>query len=184
MSQPSQPSSNASLGEVRELKNGYQIQFERHLRHPVERVWAALTTPGERAAWFAPGEIELAPGGRVALAFTDGKTVIDGEVTAYDPPHLLEFTWMDQGADRGIVRWELAPEPGGTHLRLTHTLTDGARSFGLPALAGWHTLLENMTVLLDGRNPVEFPDRWQEFHDLYAAQRVMPTRPRSEGETR
>ncbi len=171
------------LGTVQELADGYRLRFERHLRHPIEKVWAALTIPVKRAQWFAPGEMELTLGGRVALAFTSGESVIDGQITALEPPSLLEFTWTDKGDDLGFVRWELSPADAGTHLVLTHTLSETARTFGLPALAGWHTLLENLAVLLDGRIPTELPDRWQEFHDHYAELGTIQVQPNLKGKT-
>ncbi len=173
------------LGSVKELEVGYELRFERHFRQPVERVWAALTTPAELAEWLAPGELDLILGGRIALAFvkSESGTVIDGLVTALEPPHLLEFTWTDKGQDLGFVRWELVREGGGTYLVLTHTLPEAARGFGLPALAGWHTLLENLTVLLDGQRPTDLPDRWQEFHDHYATLGTMGSQSTSKGTT-
>jgi uncharacterized protein YndB with AHSA1/START domain len=177
------PPDPARLGTVRELADGYQLRFERHFRHPLEKVWAALTTPSDRAEWFAPGEIELTLGGRVALAFTDGKSVVDGEVTAIEPPRLLEFTWDDNGDDHGSVRWELAREDEGTHLILTHTLSNASRQFGLPALAGWHTLLEKLTVLLDGQSTSGLSERWQEFHDHYAALEMLDDQFSTKGDT-
>jgi uncharacterized protein YndB with AHSA1/START domain len=158
-------------GTVHKRADGYQLRFERQLLHPVERVWAALTTPAQLAQWFAPGEMELTLGGRVYLAFTDGEGVVDGRVTAIAPPALLEFTWTDNGKDLGFVRWELIGDSGGTLLVLTHTVPQAARDFGLPALAGWHTLLEQLAALLDGR-PLP-RSRWQELHDDYAREGVM-----------
>ena len=78
------------------------------------------------------GEIELTLGGEVYLAFTDGESVIDGEVTALEPPRLLEFTWTDKGNDLGFVRWELLAEDDGTSLVLTHTISDAARGLRSP----------------------------------------------------
>jgi uncharacterized protein YndB with AHSA1/START domain len=137
----------------------------------VEKVWTALTNPVQLAQWLAPGEIELTLDGRVFLAFTDGDSVIDGRVTAILPPRLLEFTWTDKGNDRGIVRWELVADEGGTRLVLTHTVPAAARDFGLPALAGWHSLLEKLSALLDGQPFAR--DRWQELRDHYVRSGVM-----------
>ena len=157
-------------GTVHTLADGYQLRFERHLRHPVEKVWTALTTPAQLAQWLAPGEMELTFGGRVHLAFTDGNSVIDGRVTAIAPPRLLEFTWTDKGNDLGFVRWELIAEDGGTRLVLTHNLPEAGRAFGLPALAGWHSLLGQLAALLDG---LPMSERWHELHDHYARAGVM-----------
>jgi uncharacterized protein YndB with AHSA1/START domain len=158
-------------GTVHERADGYQLRFERQLRHPVEKVWEALTDPAQVAQWLAPGEFDLTLGGRIHLVFTDGDGVISGRVTALAPPRLLEFTWADQDNDFGIVRWELAADAGGTRLVLTHTVPETARDSGLSMLAGWHSLLEKLTALLDGRPFGR--DRWQELHDHYARAGVM-----------
>ena len=170
-------------GTVHEHADGYHLRFERQLRHPVEKVWAALTDPAQVAQWLAPGEIELTSGGRVHLAFTDGDGVIDGRVTAITPPRLLEFTWTDKGDDFGFVRWELMADDGGTRLVLMHTVPESARAAGIPMLAGWHTLLEQLAALLDGQPMPLSGDRWQAFHDHYARAGVMGARHEKEGDS-
>jgi uncharacterized protein YndB with AHSA1/START domain len=183
VTQHSDQSNRSRYGSVQERADGYQLRFERQLHQPVEQVWAALTRPAQLAQWLAPGEIELTLGGRVYLAFTDGDGVIDGRVTAIAPPRLLEFTWTDKDDDLGFVRWELIAEEGGTRLVLTHTVPESARGFGLPALAGWHTLLEQLVALLDGQPVASAPDRWQVLHDHYARAGVMGARPGKEGDS-
>lgn len=175
MTQPRNLSDNPRYGTVHERADGYLLRFERHLLHPMEKVWTALTTPALLAKWFAPGEIELSLGGRVYLAFTDGDTVVDGQVTEFAPPRLLEFTWTDKGNDLGFVRWELTAEDGGTHLVLTHTVPEAARGSGIPMLAGWHSLLAQLAALLNGEPMPR--DRWQELHDDYARAGVMDAPP-------
>jgi uncharacterized protein YndB with AHSA1/START domain len=167
-------SDRSRYGTVHTRADGYQLRFERHLLHPVEKVWDALINPAQRAQWLAPGELELTLGGRVSLAFTDGDGVIDGRVTAITPPRLLEFTWTDQDNDFGFVRWELGADDGGTRLVLTHTVPESARGFGLPMLAGWHSLLDQLAALLDDQPFAR--DRWQELHDDYARAGVMGER--------
>ena len=173
MTQLTAPSTASPYGRVHRREDDYQLHFERHYPHPIARVWAALTTPAQLAQWFAPGEITLVPGGEVHLAFTDGEGVIDGQVTALDPPHLLEFTWTDHGKDLGIVRWELAARDDGTQLVLIHTLSNAARDFGLPALAGWHMMLRRLAALLDRQPVPPLGEGWQEFHEHYAQAGVM-----------
>jgi uncharacterized protein YndB with AHSA1/START domain len=166
-------STASRYGTVHPREGDYQLRFERHYPQPIERVWAALTTPAQLAQWFAPGEIALIPGGEVHLAFTDGEGVIEGTVTALAPPHLLEFTWTDHGKDLGIVRWELAARDNGTQLVLIHTISNAARDFGLPAMAGWHMMLRRLAALLDSRPVPPLGEGWQEFHDHYAQTGVM-----------
>ncbi len=80
----------AADGTVRQAAGGPIVRFERVLPHPIAKVWAALTEPAGLAAWLAPGTIDLAPGGRVRLEFTNTSHVVDGAVLAVDPPVLLE----------------------------------------------------------------------------------------------
>jgi uncharacterized protein YndB with AHSA1/START domain len=167
-------------GTVHQRADGYQLRFERHLRHPVEKVWSALTDPAQLAKWFAPGELDLTLGGRVSLAFTDGSGGVNGRISALAPPRLLEFNWTDQGNEYGYVRWELSADGAGTHLLLTHNVPDSARTLGLPMLAGWHTLLDNLADLLDGKPKQE---RWQELHDEYARAGAMDEMPGWKGES-
>jgi uncharacterized protein YndB with AHSA1/START domain len=176
VTQHADKSDRPRYGTVHTRADGYQLRFERFLLHPVEKVWAALTNPAQRAQWLAPGEIELTLGGRVSLAFTDGDGVIDGRVTAIAPPRLLEFTWTDQDNDFGFVRWELVAAEGGTRLVLTHTVPEAARGFGLPMLAGWHSLLDQLAALLEGQPLPSSGERWQELHDHYARAGVMGER--------
>ena len=167
MTQLSEPSTTARYGTVHQREDDYQLRFARHFPQPIARVWAALTTPAQLAQWFAPGEMTLTLGGSVHLAFTDGEGVIDGEITALAPPHLLEFTWTDHGKDLGVVRWELAPEGDGTSLVLIHTIADTARDFGLPALAGWHMMLGRLEALLAAQPVPPLGEGWQEYHEHY-----------------
>ena len=156
-------------GNVTKVTDGYQLRFERHLRHPVEKVWAAITESNLSAQWLAPAQIEQRQGGRVVIRFANSETVIDGTVLAIDPPHLLEYGWKDQNAYRGPVRWELSPEVGGTKLVLTHTLPYALPDKPYDYLAGWDTHLEQMAHLLDGHPIAWSRDRWQQIRADYVA---------------
>ncbi|HWY02742.1 MAG TPA: SRPBCC domain-containing protein [Candidatus Acidoferrum sp.] len=47
-----------------------------------------------------------------------------GEILELDPPHILTYTWIANWHDdvtcRTVVRWELTPKLGGTHVKVTH----------------------------------------------------------------
>ncbi|HLI79345.1 MAG TPA: SRPBCC family protein [Candidatus Binataceae bacterium] len=156
-------------GSIKKVAEGYQLRFERHLKHPIEKVWNALTKSELSAQWLAPAEIDLREGGRVLIRFTNGDTVIDGTVLALKPPNLLEYAWKDQREYRGPVRWELTSESSGTKLILTHTLPFTQTLKPHSFLAGWDSHLEQMVSALDGRPIPWSRDRWQELYDEYAA---------------
>jgi uncharacterized protein YndB with AHSA1/START domain len=83
---------------------------------PRERVWQLLTDPAELPRWW-PDAAELEPrlGGRVVLTFGPGD--VTGEVTRWEPPTRLGFTW------------EASNHPG-VRLHVTFTVDDlgGGRS--------------------------------------------------------
>ena len=58
------------------------VRFDRRLRHPVERVWEALTDPDELRSWWGDTKLELVKGGPFQLRWrnTDG----NGNVATLD----------------------------------------------------------------------------------------------------
>jgi uncharacterized protein YndB with AHSA1/START domain len=71
------------------------LRFERRYAHPVERVWRAVTEPGELAAWF-PCSVELPDGRREGAAmrfvFPDaGFPPTEGSVLELDEPRVFAF---------------------------------------------------------------------------------------------
>ncbi|HET9456654.1 MAG TPA: SRPBCC family protein [Candidatus Limnocylindrales bacterium] len=131
-----------------------ELRFERRLRHPIERAWAALTDPRELAAWF-PAAIatEWRPGAPIRFTFPEGEgegvgeEALRGTVVAVEPPRLLEFRW-----DRDRLRFELSPDGDGCRLIFVNTLHDetyGPHQVG----AGWHVCFEWLEALLVGRAP-------------------------------
>lgn len=160
-------------GTVHTTQDGYVIRFERHLKHPIEKVWAALTDPDQFHQWLAaPGEIDLRVGGRVRLTLSG--MVVDSTITALDPPRLLEYGWHDQSHEGGPVRWELTPEHSGTRVVFTETfpkhMVEGAAKaeWAPPALAGWHLMLDRLQATLEGQRPGLSMDGFQTHHNHYA----------------
>jgi uncharacterized protein YndB with AHSA1/START domain len=107
---------------------------------PPERVFQALVDPKQVLRWWTSDEcqiesfaMETKPGGRWAYDTKQGKLNVngvtkfhcDGEVLEYDPPRLLSYSWIanwhDDKTKRTVVRWELTPEAGGTHVKVTHS---------------------------------------------------------------
>jgi uncharacterized protein YndB with AHSA1/START domain len=146
------------------------IRFERHLAHPVDEVWRALTTPGEMVRWWGEGSVDLVEGGRFDVTWlnTDdegNRAAMKATITRLDPPRLLET----DGDEHGILRWELEPEGERTRLRFTSTL-ELPDQFRTRHIAGWHWHLDALeTILDDGEvDPVNVTG-WEPIHERYVA---------------
>ena len=72
--------------ELARFIDRYTMEFVRHYPHPIERVWRAVTEPGELAQWFIlPSVWELKSGG--AYRFEEG---FRGVIEAVEPPRLID----------------------------------------------------------------------------------------------
>ncbi|MGA3214160.1 MAG: SRPBCC family protein [Acidimicrobiales bacterium] len=143
----------------------FVLRFERHLSHPVEQVWGAVTEPAQLAAWF-PGrvEIDFALGGKVTFANTyfEGDPELlptRGTVTALDPPRLFAFTW---GED--LLRFELSPEGTGCVLVFSHSFAN--RASAPRSAAGWTVCLGSLVAALDGT--LAPGEDWHSLYEHYA----------------
>lgn len=144
------------------------VRIERLLDAPVDRVWAFLIEPEKRAAWFASGEVEAMPGGRMVCVFDHNSlspepgTVPDAyksaighrselTVIAIDPPRMLSHDW----GDGSIVTFLLEPEGEATRLTLTHSrLADRAAMKNVSG--GWTSHLTVLALVVTGRTPPNF----------------------------
>lgn len=152
--------SDAQITRVGDLS---VVRFERRLNHPVDRVWAALTEPGQLEQWLAVAEIDPAPGGRYTLHFRNVEHTHVGRVIRYQPPHLFEHTFGEDA--NGVVRWELEPDGDGCLLRLSHFVYASQELANFAA--GWHTHLELLEALLRGSPSPWNWDRWYAHKDNY-----------------
>jgi uncharacterized protein YndB with AHSA1/START domain len=128
------------------LEDGPKLRFERRYSHSVERVWRAITEPGELRHWF--------PGGDEGL-----------EVTENDPPRVLAGTWYGEE-----LRFELHPDGDGCVLVFTHAFDDRARA--ARDAAGWDRCFARFDALLDGEpmSEADSLEAWPEMHERYAEQ--------------
>jgi uncharacterized protein YndB with AHSA1/START domain len=161
------------LADVRVEAAGdrWSLVLTRDLRHPVDRVFAALTDPTSLAEW-APFVTDrpLDRPGEVTLTMIDGDVREESAatVTRVEPPTLLEYTWGDD-----LLRWELEPTPAGCRLVLRHTLAD--RDVVSKVTAGWHLCLDVAERLLDGdpigpiRGEAARAFGWDDLDAAYAA---------------
>lgn len=173
----------AGILEIRD-DGRYVLRFERHIAHPPERVWRALTEPDQLRQWF-PTDIEgeRRPGAKIRFVFREDAPRaedmpellegdpedLDGEFIEFDPPRLLAYTWGDED-----LRWELEPTADGCRLVFTHGFTErsgiphpaGPRKKAARTAAGWDVSLAWFEALLDhGDAPPE--NLWPSVYDRY-----------------
>ena len=100
----------------------YRLEFSVEVPGTPEQVWQAIATAKGMSAWFAPTEMEEREGG--SLHFTMGSEMgSDGEVTAWEPPHRLVYTWHlrqdEPDATEVEILFDARPE-GGTTVSIEH----------------------------------------------------------------
>jgi len=144
------------------------VVSEIHIAAPPERVFHALTDPGELKRWFNSPEcpvkfwkMDARLGGRYSYATEKGSVVVNdisefecsGEITEYDPPRSLAYTWVanwhDDVARRTVVRWELTPKSGGTQVRVTHSGLSNEPVARKDYSGGWPGVVESLKKFVE-----------------------------------
>jgi uncharacterized protein YndB with AHSA1/START domain len=128
------------------------LEFVRTLRHPVEKVWRAITEREHLRSWL-PCDIigDRQEGALLQLPFWPEVTAkygfedpgLTGVIRVWDPPRVFEWAW-----DTDIVRFELASQGRDTILRLTTWVSDQTAGV-VSTAAGYHVCLDHLTKLLD-----------------------------------
>jgi uncharacterized protein YndB with AHSA1/START domain len=125
------------------LEDGPALRFIRRYGYPIERVWRAISDPGERKSWF-PSDAET-------------------DVVESHPPRLLVLSfWGDP------LRFELEPDGDGCRLTFTHTFAD--REGAARTAAGWDRCITRMDAHLAGGSLGEAQalELWPTVHERYA----------------
>ena len=146
------------------------ITFRRHLPHPVATVWAALTDPAERAAWFGETTIDPRAGGTIEMVATDPPAAVDakrmtGRILVWDPPHVLEHEWRQRIVEDGVVRYELAEDGAGTLLTFTHRGLSVHNAKGF--IPGTHAFLDRLEAHLGDAPLPDWGSRYAETAPAY-----------------
>jgi len=151
---------DADLGTLSQDGDRWTLTFTRRLPHSPEKVWRAVTEPEHLAVWF-PQEIVGERRAGAALRFvTTGGDGFDGEMLAFDPPSLMQFTW---GTDE--LRIELQPDGSGTVLTLVDTFAELGKA--ARDAAGWHECLGRLVAAVDGTEPQSWGTPWRDLFALY-----------------
>jgi uncharacterized protein YndB with AHSA1/START domain len=146
------------------LIDGHTVRFERVFPLSIDQLWAYLTSADGLRRWLAEGQIGPE---RVKLSFSNNNSSIDGAVTAWAPPHLVEFEWNGGPTQpKGSrVRFQLTAEPAGTRLILSHTAVVGPA--GPDFSAGWHRHLDALSAHARGNEPAADRPTWERLHQVY-----------------
>jgi uncharacterized protein YndB with AHSA1/START domain len=146
------------------------IVSEIQVSAPPERVFRALTDSGELSRWFSSPECPLKSwkmdarvGGRYHYETEKGSMVVNGvsefkchgEITECDPPRVLAYSWIanwhEDAQKRTIVRWELTPKAGGTHVRVTHSGLSTLPVARKDYTGGWPGVVEMLKKFVEKR---------------------------------
>ena len=139
-----------AAGEVTRVNDALQVVFHRHYARPIEKVWAAITTPERLADWLADAEIEMRTGGKIRLSWNDGAHTMEGRVLVCEPPKSFAWTWTLDGRET-VVRFDLRRDGDGCRLTMTHSGLSTTAGQGGGVRAGWHAHLEGLPDAIEGR---------------------------------
>lgn len=163
----------ADAGTWREVEGGYEVRFERRLRHSPDKVWTAVATPEGIARWFAVPDMEMKAGGRYDLRFAhpvsdswaaeDAARVRPNTVRVYDPPRVFEHTF----GEGNVVRWEIEPDGDGSWLVMTHFVPAGDAGSITGYLSGWTQHLRGLETAIAGETTVWDWDAWRALKVAY-----------------
>jgi uncharacterized protein YndB with AHSA1/START domain len=124
------------------------LRIERHLKHPPELVWRAITEPEQLNAWYPIKAltIDLRVGGRIEF---EGMHAV---VTQLDPPKVFAFSEhappeMHRESD-DLIHFELTPDGPGCRLVFTHVFDD--RPAAASYASGWTVCLNALEALVHG----------------------------------
>ena len=130
---------------------------------PSERVFRALIDPAQLIRWWGDDvckgsvwEMDARLGGKWRFEASDpsGKISVNGvshftaygEITEFDPPHVLAYTWLGNWHDHperpSMARWELSATKSGTRVRVTHSGLSDQPIARKDYAGGWPGLLE------------------------------------------
>jgi uncharacterized protein YndB with AHSA1/START domain len=138
---------------VTNLDEGHQAEISVRLASPPERVWTALTSADELAAWYWPASLaprafsEPVVGGQFRVGSTVSQIGFSGEYVALDMPRRIEQTWRWDGEAReSRVRIELVAHGNNTEMRVIHDRVDAATAEAYRQ--GWEGCLSRLPAHL------------------------------------
>ncbi len=146
--------------------------FRRHLSHPPESVWKALTDPAELSGWYmTKASLDAREGGTIDFVAGPSRLHVTGRILTWNPPKVFEHEWkvaprkeLPSGED-AIIRWELLREGEGTLLYLEHRKLN--RDTALGFAPGTHAFLDRLQARLEGGSLPNWQERYQHVAPAY-----------------
>ena len=134
------------MRELGEITRCWTITFQRRSKHPVAKLWKAITDPEQVARWMGyPARIDLRVGGDWYVDFNK-KGQLDGVIVRLEEERRLAYVW-----GRSVVEWELEVDSDGCHFTFVHHgQTPGLSPSEEGLAAGWHAFLDAFERELDG----------------------------------
>jgi uncharacterized protein YndB with AHSA1/START domain len=147
------------------------VVAEIQISAPPERVFKALSDAGELQRWFNGGaecpvkywKMDARVGGQYSYETQKGSIEINsvrefkchGEIVECDPPRVFAYTWIgnwhDDPKSRTLVRWELTPKQGGTHVKVTHSGLASLPVARKDYSGGWPGVVDNLKKFVEGK---------------------------------
>ena len=148
------------------------LVFRRHLSHPPEAVWRALTDPAELSSWYmTKASLDARAGGTIDFVAGPSRLHVTGRILTWDPPRVFEHEWkvaprgeLPSGED-SVIRWELLQEGNGTLLHLEHRKLNSQTALGFAP--GTHAFMDRLEAQLDGRPIPNWQERYKQVAPGY-----------------
>lgn len=144
------------------------IVAEIQIAAPPARVFQALSDEDDLRRWFGNPEcprkfwkMDARVGGKYGYTIDKGSIAVNavsgfdchGEIVECDPPRVLAYTWVanwhDNPKSRTLVRWELTPRQGGTHVKVTHSGLASLPAARQEYSGGWPGVVEQLKKFVE-----------------------------------
>ncbi len=96
------------------------IEMEVEVAGTPEEVWRAIATGPGITSWYVPHDIDEAEGGAASASFGPGMDV-EGQVTAWEPPHRFGYTGVEEGPQLAFEWFVEAKDGGSCIVRLVNS---------------------------------------------------------------